>query len=245
MPALTLPDPATPASTFQALADGDAWSGHDPLVLKVQEGAWVDCATIAFLACWGHAQKTSGRKVILVGDAGFLGRMHLHKALGIQPPGMNKRDERGPPPTRRAGATAWPAPSRSPATTMALPWSGARTPSTPFVTATTRGSRRSPASPAPGWPSSSPPASRCAWRTPGSPKSWASPCWKTGKVRTPRCCGWRTNAPRPWRAAAPGVWSRSWRSTAANTAGYRYFQSVEEFQRYVTEEIRPGVESDA
>jgi hypothetical protein len=28
---------------------------------------------------------------------------------------------------------------------------------------------------------------------------------------------------------------------AANTAGYRYFQSVEEFQRYVTEEIRPGV----
>jgi len=29
---------------------------------------------------------------------------------------------------------------------------------------------------------------------------------------------------------------------AANAAGYRYFQSVEELQRYVTEEIRPGVE---
>lgn len=95
MPALTLPDPATPERTFQALADGDAWSGHEPLVLKVQEGAWVDCATIAFLACWGHAQRASGRKVILVGDAGFLGRMHLHKALGVESPRMNKRDARG------------------------------------------------------------------------------------------------------------------------------------------------------
>lgn len=28
---------------------------------------------------------------------------------------------------------------------------------------------------------------------------------------------------------------------AANAAGYRYFQSAEEFRRYVAEEIRPGV----
>lgn len=28
---------------------------------------------------------------------------------------------------------------------------------------------------------------------------------------------------------------------AANAAGYRYFQSVEAFQRYGAEEIRPGV----
>lgn len=94
MPTL-LPDPATPAHTFAALDSTGALEGSDPVVLKVQDGAWVECATMAFLACWGHAQVQEGRKVLLLGDAGYLARMHVHDALGIESPAMPERDERG------------------------------------------------------------------------------------------------------------------------------------------------------
>lgn len=95
MPAVDLPDPATPARTFEHLAGAGLLHGDGPVVLRAPDGHWVDCATIAFVACWGHAQVQAGRKVMLLGDVGFLGRMHLHQALGIDAPKMTERDERG------------------------------------------------------------------------------------------------------------------------------------------------------
>lgn len=65
------------------------------MVLRVQRDGWIDCATLTFLACWGHAQVAAGRKVMLLGETGFLGRMHLHQALGLEPPASNEADERG------------------------------------------------------------------------------------------------------------------------------------------------------
>ena len=92
---LLLPDPATPARTFSALAEAGALEAAEPVLIKVPDGCWVEMGGLAFLAAWGAALTERGGRVLLRGDDGYLGRMDLHAALGAEPPAMHRRDESG------------------------------------------------------------------------------------------------------------------------------------------------------